>query len=173
MNPAEPGHKLRNAWWGVVGGENHNGYNVRMYSGYQFGCNGDERHKGIDIRPKGSGGPGNFIDAGVPGYILAWGDGIIRFNSYDDGGYNRFIGVYFPSIDMSLDIGHLRNGDVRFRDTGDRFEQGEILASIGSKDDGLGARHVHFRAGSGHWGATAITPCKDINPYRVWQALGL
>src|SRR5690625_2142827 len=37
-----------NTWWGIVNGESSAAYNEHC-PGYEFGCSGDELHKGVDI----------------------------------------------------------------------------------------------------------------------------
>lgn len=159
--------KLEQAWWGVDGGETTHEYDEYLRNGsYRFGCLGDSRHKGVDVR----------AETGSP--IRAWGRGYVRYNSYDAGGYNRFIGLYYPDANMSVDMGHLLNGSVRVG-VGEWFEAGQVLALMGTEQDGLGRKggvedqHVHFRVGVGDWENRAVSPCNDINPYKLWKALGL
>lgn len=46
-----------------------------------------------------------------PGHRLyAWGRGRGVGRGYDPGGCNRWIQIHFPSVDMSLTLGHLLGG---------------------------------------------------------------
>lgn len=145
-------------WWGVRGGRTTASYN-QYFPGYRFGCRGDQRHKGVDV-----GAPtGNRIHA--------WGKGRVVGRGYDTGGYNRWIQVYFPRVNMSLTLGHLRNGtEMR---VGQHFTRGRVWARIGTKADGLNHSHVHYRAARGNHGRYPIGPCEDMNPFILWKALGL
>ncbi|MGW8986326.1 M23 family metallopeptidase [Streptomyces parvus] len=145
-------------WWGVQGGRTTANYN-QFFSGYKFGCNGDQRHKGVDVgAPTGN-------------RIYAWGAGRVVGRGYDAGGYHRWIQVYFPSVNMSLTLGHLRDGSEM--KLGTTFAKGARWATVGTKADGLNHAHVHFRAARGNHGAAPIGPCEDMNPFIVWDALGL
>lgn len=145
-------------WWGVQDGETTTAYN-EYNAGYQFGCNGDQRHKGIDVgAPTGT-------------TIYAWGSGEVVGRGYDDGGYNRWIQVYFPSVDMSMTLGHLLDGSEMA--VGTKFAQGDKWAEVGTVDDGLNHSHVHYRASNGNHGNSAIGPCEDMDPFVIWDALGL
>lgn len=147
-----------NSWWGVPNGETTFGYDEHS-PGYQFGCNGDERHKGLDIgAPTGT-------------KIHAWGTGEVVGSGYDDGGYHRWIQVYFPEIDMSMTLGHLLDGSQM--DVGTKFEEGDVWAEIGTEADGINHTHVHYRASKGNHGANPISPCDDMDPFVIWDALGL
>ncbi|MFJ9890509.1 M23 family metallopeptidase [Streptomyces sp. NPDC091287] len=145
-------------WWGVQGGVTTSNYN-EYFPGYQFGCNGDQRHKGVDVgAPTGN-------------QVYAWGRGRVVGRGYDPGGYNRWIQVYFPSVDMSLTLGHLLDGsELR---VGTTFTRGALWAKVGTRADGLNHAHVHFRATRGNHGASPIGPCEDMNPFVLWDALGL
>lgn len=169
----KPSGLPKNTWWGVHNGENHNGYNILMYNGnYPFGCNGDSRHKGIDIRPKGSWVRGiGAVPSFTRNSIYAWGRCVVRINGYDAGGYYRYIQVYFPKVNMTLTLGHLKNGSTY--PVGTWFNEGDHMGDIGTKRDGLGARHVHYRVSRGDWGEYTIPPCRDMNPFILWNALDL
>ncbi|MFE9042563.1 M23 family metallopeptidase [Streptomyces sp. NPDC007818] len=145
-------------WWGVKGGYTTANYN-EYFPGYQFGCNGDQRHKGVDVgAPTGN-------------RVYAWGNGRVVGRGYDAGGYNRWIQVYFPSVNMSLTLGHLLDGsELR---VGTTFRKGDVWAKVGTKADGLNHAHTHFRAARGNHGASPIGPCEDMNPFIIWDALGL
>jgi len=145
-----------NTWWGVRGGRTTSEYN-EYFPGYAFGCNGDQRHKGVDV-----GAPtGNRIHA--------WGTGRVVGRGFDPGGYNRWIQVYFPRIDMSMTLGHLLNGSEMT--VGTTFQVGDLWGRIGTVEDGLNHSHVHYRAGWGNHGDNPIGPCNDVDPYIVWDAL--
>ncbi|MDT0382331.1 hypothetical protein RM572_26585 [Streptomyces sp. DSM 42041] len=145
-------------WWGVKNGRTTSAYN-QYFPGYQFGCRGDQRHKGVDVgAPTGS-------------RSYAWGRGRVVGRGYDPGGYNRWIQVYFPSVNMSLTLGHLLDGsELR---VGTSFTRNTVWAKVGTKADGLNHRHIHFRAARGNHGASPIGPCEDMNPFILWDALGL
>ncbi len=147
-----------NTWWGVTNGETTTSYDEYI-PGYEFGCNGDQRHKGLDVG----------AETGSP--IYAWSDGEVVGRGYDDGGYHRWIQVYFPDVDMSMTLGHLLNGSEM--QVGDTFSQGDKWAEVGTVADGLNHAHVHYRAAEGNWGASAIGPCDDMDPFVIWDALGL
>jgi len=145
-------------WWGVQGGRTTSHYN-EYFPGYKFGCNGDQRHKGVDVgAPTGN-------------RIYAWGRGRVVGRGYDPGGYHRWIQVYFPSVNMSLTLGHLRDGSEM--PVGTTFNKGALWAKVGTKTDGLNHAHVHFRAARGNHGTAPIGPCEDMNPFTLWNALGL
>lgn len=161
-------------WW-LVGERNGRmprttiGYKQKIGKGfknnyYPYGCNGNSRHHGVDV-----GGAKSYAQ-GMP--IFAWGRGYVRFNSYDPTGYRRFLGLYYPSVDKSVDIGHLLNGSVQVR-VGGWFDPGQFLARIGTKKDGILNSHVHIRCASGNFGKHAISPCKDEHPIITWRQLGL
>ncbi|MFY1593155.1 M23 family metallopeptidase [Micromonospora sp. WMMD737] len=145
-------------WWGVEDGRTTSNYK-EYFPGYQFGCGGDQRHKGVDVgAPTGN-------------RIYAWGAGRVVGRGYDPGGYNRWIQAYFPSVNMSLTLGHLLDGsELR---VGTTFTKGTRWAKIGTRADGLNHSHVHFRAARGNHGASPIGPCEDMNPFILWDALGL
>ncbi|MFB6550768.1 MULTISPECIES: M23 family metallopeptidase [unclassified Streptomyces] len=145
-------------WWGVQGGVTTSHYN-EFFPGYRFGCDGDQRHKGVDVgAPTGN-------------RVYAWGRGRVVGRGYDPGGYNRWIQVYFPSVDMSLTLGHLLDGsEMR---VGTTFTRGARWAKVGTEADGLNHSHVHFRAARGNHGASPVGPCEDMNPFILWDALGL
>ncbi|OEU96391.1 M23 family metallopeptidase [Streptomyces oceani] len=146
------------SWWGVRDGKTTTPYN-EYNPGYKFGCNGDQRHKGLDIgAPTGT-------------TIHAWGSGKVVGTGYDDGGYHRWIQVYFPSIDMSMTLGHLLDGSQL--KVGSTFEKGDVWAKVGTEADGLNHPHVHYRASKGNHGEAAIGPCEDMDPFVIWDALGL
>ncbi|WP_180929130.1 M23 family metallopeptidase [Streptomyces sp. AJS327] len=147
-----------NSWWGVPNGETTAAYNEH-FPGYAFGCDGDERHKGLDIgAPTGT-------------TIHAWGEGEVVGTGYDDGGYHRWIQVYFPSIDMSMTLGHLLDGSEKA--VGSTFKEGDVLAEVGTEADGINHTHVHYRAAKGNHGAEPVGPCEDMDPFVIWEALGL
>lgn len=157
-------------WWGVEDGEHHNGYNILMNRGrYPFGCGGDSRHKGLDVRPKNTGSHRTGFWADGKRYrVWSWGYCILRWNAYNNGGYHRYIQVYFPEVDASLTIGHVMNGSTY--PVGTVFQTGDRWCDVGTLRDGLGARHIHYRAAWGDW-HSPIGPCNDIHPGRVWNAL--
>lgn len=155
---AEPMNTIpAGTWWGVYDGYTTAEYNEYI-EGYQFGCNGDQRHKGVDV------------GASTGNYAYAWGPGKVVGTGYDGGGYNRWMQVYFPSTDQSLTLGHLLDGSQLA--VGTWFEKGDYWARVGTADDGLGSPHIHFRAGWGNHGWSPIGPCEDIDPYIVWRDLG-
>lgn len=144
-------------WWGVYDGYTHHTFDEYI-PGYTFGCNGAPYHAGVDVgAPTGN-------------WIYAWGPGKVVGRGYDDGGYNRWIQVYFPSTNQSLTLGHLLNGTEL--PVGTWFDKGDKWAEIGTAEDGLGVPHVHFRADWGNHGYYPISPCEDIDPFVVWDDLG-
>lgn len=144
-------------WWGVYNGRTTASFDEYI-PGYDFGCNGAPYHAGVDVgAPTGN-------------WIYAWGPGRVVGRGYDNGGYNRWIQVYFPSTNQSLTLGHLLDGTEL--PVGTWFERGDKWAEIGTNADGLGASHVHFRADWGNHGYYPISPCEDINPFVVWDDLG-
>lgn len=168
---------VNDSWWLVpsYGGEKcHTSteYNQKVGwpKGYPFGCPpgknrrgyaiGDSRHHGIDI------------DSGTGAPIHAWGRGRVRYNAYEKDGYHRFIGLYYPDADMSVDMGHLLNGSVQVG-VGKHFEAGDVLAKIGTRADGITHSHVHKRVGHGDYGSHSIPACKDVDPLILWKKLGL
>lgn len=153
----------RNTWWGVgpkwlTKPFTTTKYRQYLWKGqYPFGCRGNSRHHGLDVGNK----------RGMP--IYAWGRCVIRINGYDNGGYHRYIQVYFPDVNMTLTLGHLLNGSTY--PVGTWFNTGDYIAKVGTKADGLTHPHVHYRGARGDWGNTVIYPCGDIHPVIVWNAL--
>lgn len=162
----------RGTWWGLENAEHHNGYNIIMYRGrYPFGCRGDSRHKGYDARPRGSRRWGRFIANRSRNRFYSWGRCVVRFVRYDPGGYHTFVGLYFPHVNMSMDVGHLKRGStVR---AGKWLRRGDVIGLCGTKRDGLGARHVHIRVSRGNWKQWSIPPCRDVYPGILWRKVGL
>lgn len=107
---------------------------------------------------------------GAPCYF--WADGIVRFVSYDPGGYFTFLGVYYPEADGSVDYGHLLEGSVAV-EAGEHVKAGQLMGRIGTKREGLGHSHVHARSANGDFGRRSIGPCQDQRPIITWRALGL
>lgn len=167
--PVEP-KMPAGSFYGVEQGEMHNDYNILMYGGrYPFGCNGDSRHKGVDSRPKASRKWGRWIADGGRWDVYAWGKCVVRVNGYDDGGYHRYMQLYFPEVNMTMTAGHLMNGTAH--PVGTWFERGDKIAECGTKRDGLGARHVHYRVSQGDWKQTVIPPCRDMHPAVLFNLL--
>lgn len=155
----------RNSWWGVTaarrGGRKPyttTSYRQYLWNGtYPFGC-GNSRHHGVDV--------GNVT--GMP--IHAWGPGTVVSTGYDQGGYYRWIQIFYPRANATITYGHLRNG-TQLR-VGAKVRLGTRIAKVGTKWEGINHPHVHFRAAWGKW-INCIPPCSDINPYLVWRRMGL
>lgn len=151
-----------NTWYGVGpkwGYKPHTttSYLKYLWQGrYPYGCK-NSRHHGLDI--------GKTV--GMP--IYTWGRCKITLNRYDLYGYHRYVQVYFPSVNMSLTLGHLRNGSTY--PVGTWFKKGQYIAKVGTKREGINHPHVHYRAARGNWGRTPIPPCSDLNPAQIWNAL--
>lgn len=176
MTPVDPGESFEKltarCWW--LCGPNPAGvmpyttigWLTRLGKGfpnnwYPFGCN-DSRHHGRDI------GGAKSKAEGAP--IYSWGRCVVRLNSYDPGGYARYIQVYFPDANWSLTLGHLLNGSAY--PVGTWFEAGDLMARIGTREDGILNSHVHLRSAPGDW-RKAIDPCSDHDPLILWRKLGL
>lgn len=158
------------------------GYNTVLWNGdYPFGCTpgrdpntgkilGDSKHKGYDY---GWWSKRESEEAkGAP--VYAWAKGEVLYNRYHSGGYNRYIGVYYPEAGANgktVEYGHLMNGSVAVT-VGSWFEPGQLLGKIGTWQDGLTYSHVHIRCGNGRI-TTAIGSCGDEHPLITWDALGL